>query len=138
MRRLAARYIAGIAGLFFLLPGLWAFFWPQNFATNVATFPPFSRHLVHDMGSFQIGIGVAALAALVTADALTVAFAGAAVGAAFSGTAHILDWGLGGRSFDPIILYGIAALMLVGIWLRRAELTKARARLRERESAAVH
>lgn len=118
------RYAAAVAGVFFLLPGLWAFFFPLNFATNVATFEPYNRHLLHDMGSFQIGLGVAAFAALVWSDALMAVLAGTAVGAAFSGTAHILDWGLGGRPFDPVILYGVAALLLAALVARRTQLVR--------------
>lgn len=58
-----------LAGLFFLAPGIWAFAAPHSFYDQVATFPPYNRHLLHDIGAFQIGIGVALLLALRWSDA---------------------------------------------------------------------
>jgi len=45
----------------FLVFGVWAFGWPHSFYTTIAHFPSFSRHLVHDAGAFQVGIGSAML-----------------------------------------------------------------------------
>ena len=46
-----------ISGLFMLALGIWAFFAPASFA-DFAAFP-YNRHLLHDVGAFQIGLGVA-------------------------------------------------------------------------------
>jgi len=46
---------ATIGGLFMLVLGIWAFFAPASFADFVAF--PYNRHLLHDVGAFQIGIG---------------------------------------------------------------------------------
>ena len=51
-----------IGGLFMLVLGIWAFFPPASFAEFVAF--PYNRHLLHDVGAFQIGIGTTMLLAL--------------------------------------------------------------------------
>jgi hypothetical protein len=51
-----------IGGLFMLVLGIWAFFAPASFAEIVAF--PYNRHLLHDVGAFQIGIGTTMLLAL--------------------------------------------------------------------------
>jgi hypothetical protein len=51
-----------IGGLFMLVLGIWAFFAPASFADFVAF--PYNRHLLHDVGAFQIGIGTTMLLAL--------------------------------------------------------------------------
>lgn len=121
MNRGLTRVAVTLGALFYGLPGLWAFFAPKSFADNVATFPPYSRHLVHDMGSFMIGLAVALVAAMIWSDAVNVAFAGVATASAFSGIAHLLDHGLGGRLADPIFLFGLAVLLVVAMFARRAE-----------------
>jgi len=117
------RVVGWLAAAFFGLPGLWAFLAPANFAANVATFPPFSRHLVHDMGAFMVGLAVVVVAAMFWSDALSAAFLGLAVGAGLSGIAHILDTDLGGRKItDPVTLFGMAALLVAGLVMRRRRL----------------
>ena len=44
-----------LAGLFFLLPGIWAFVAPHAFYDQLATFPPYNRHLLHDIGCGKAG-----------------------------------------------------------------------------------
>ena len=55
-----------IGGLFMLVLGIWAFFAPASFAEFVAF--PYNRHLLHDVGAFQIGIGTTMLLALMWTD----------------------------------------------------------------------
>src|SRR5215203_5183780 len=65
-----------IGGLFMLVLGIWAFFAPASFADFVAF--PYNRHLLHDVGAFQIGIGTTMLLALMWTDGvmMTVGLAG--------------------------------------------------------------
>jgi hypothetical protein len=58
--------------------GIWAFFAPVSFADFVAF--PYNRHLLHDVGAFQIGIGATVLLALLWADSIMVVLAGYVVG----------------------------------------------------------
>jgi hypothetical protein len=109
---------AVLGALAFLVPGIWAFFWPASFYDNIATFPPFNRHLFHDLGAFQLGVGAALLAALIWTDALFVALLGGAVGMVMHAISHFLDHGLGGRDSDAWVLSLVAAVVLIGLALR--------------------
>jgi hypothetical protein len=71
-----------IIGLFTLAFGIWAFFAPASFAEFVAF--PYNRHLLHDVGAFQIGIGATMLLALLWADSIMVVLAGYVVGSSFT------------------------------------------------------
>jgi hypothetical protein len=102
----------------FLVPGVWSFGWPRSFHEHVAMFDPFNLHLFHDVGAFQIGVGVALLGALVWRDALTVALAGGAAGAFVHAVSHVVDRDLGGRPSDPYLLSALALVLLAGFGLR--------------------
>lgn len=107
-----------LGALTFLVPGLWAFFWPDSFHRNVASFDPFNLHLFHDVGAFQLGIGVALLGALWWKDALVVALLGGAAGAVVHFASHLMDRDLGGRSSDPLTLGILALILLTALTLR--------------------
>jgi hypothetical protein len=109
---------AVLAAIAFLVPGIWAFFWPTSFYDNIATFPPYNRHLFHDLGAFQLGVGAALLAALIWSDALFVALFGGAVGMVMHAVSHFLDHGLGGRDSDAWVLTLISVFVLIGLALR--------------------
>jgi uncharacterized membrane protein len=107
-----------LAGVFFLAPGIWAFVAPHSFYDQLAPFPPYNRHLVHDIGAFQIGIGVALLMALRWSDARFVVFAGAAAGAAVHVLSHFIDHDLGGKDTDVFVFGALAVLLVVAAALR--------------------
>ena len=113
------RIIAAVAGLFLAVFGLWAFFGPQSFFDQIATFQPYNRHLIHDIGAFQFGAGATLLVALAWADALGAALAGVAAGSALHAAAHWLDKDLGGRSSDPYFLTILAVVIAAAAVLRR-------------------
>ena len=50
--------VVALSGTWMLAVGLWALFAPRSFATWI-DFPPYAEHLLHDVGAFQIGIGLA-------------------------------------------------------------------------------
>lgn len=116
--RTVTRGAAGVGALLFLVPGIWAFFWPVSFYEHIATFPPYNRHLFHDLGAFQIAVGVALLGALAWTDALFVALLGGAAGMVMHAISHFLDHDLGGRDGDAWVLALVAIVMLVGLALR--------------------
>ncbi len=107
-----------LAVLFFLASGIWAFAAPHSFYDQLATFPPYNRHLLHDIGAFQIGIGAALLLALRWTDARFVVLAGAAAGASVHLVSHIIDHDLGGKDTDVFGLGALAILLLVAAALR--------------------
>jgi hypothetical protein len=58
--------------------GAWAFLAPESFSRFI-DYAPYNRHLIHDAGAFQLGIGAATLLALWWPDGLLVALTGFAV-----------------------------------------------------------
>jgi hypothetical protein len=102
-----------LGAIFFLVPGVWAFFWPRSFYDTIATYPPYNHHLFHDVGAFQIGVGVALLAALVWTDGLLVALAGGSAALLVHTASHFVDHDLGGRESDPWLL-GVLTLLVLG------------------------
>lgn len=113
----AIRVIAALGALFFLVTGGWAFFGPESFFDEVALFPPYNEHLIHDVGAFSLGIGATLVLALVFVDGLLVALGGASVGGVLHTIAHVIDDDLGGRDTDVPGLALLAVLLIAGaIW----------------------
>ncbi len=117
--------LTALGAAFFLVFGLWPFFDAQSFFDQVATFEPFNAHFLHDIGAFQVGIGVTLAAALWRrSDAIFAALAGAGVGSALHAIAHIRDRAddLGGRDTDAFVFGLIAILFLAGAaWRLRSK-----------------
>src|SRR5215216_6677925 len=67
--------------------GAWAFLAPHSFADFI-DYPPYNRHLIHDAGTFQLGIGVTTLLALLWPDGLLAALTGFAVASALHTVSH--------------------------------------------------
>jgi hypothetical protein len=114
----AVKVIVVIGAAVFLIGGIWAFFWPQNFYEVVAEYPPFNLHLFHDAGAFQLGIAAAMLGGLFWQDALFAGLLGGSVGAVTHAISHIMDRNLGGNPSDPWTLSLLAALLVVATVLR--------------------
>ncbi len=112
------KIIAGLGAATMLGFGLWAFLDPRAFYQGVAVWPPFNKHFIHDIGAFQIGLGLTLLLALARGDALFVALAGVGGGAAVHAAAHWIDRDLGGKSSDPWVMTVLAALLVAGAVLR--------------------
>jgi NAD(P)H-binding len=58
---------AWVGALLFTLGGVWALFAPHLFFAVIATYPPYNRHLFHDVGAFQLGIAAALAAGIAVA-----------------------------------------------------------------------
>ena len=107
--------LAGAGATAFLATGLWPFFDAFSFYEDVAEFPPYNGHFLHDVGAFQVGLGATLALALVwRTDALLVALGGSGVGAAFHFVAHVLDEDKGGTDGQMLSLGVFAALLLAG------------------------
>lgn len=110
---------AAIAGAVFLAGfGVWALLGPRSFYDAVASWPPYNRHFLHDIGTFQIAMGAALLLALAYRDALFVALASVGGGQALHAVVHAVDRELGGEPTDPLIFAILAAVLLAGAWRR--------------------
>ncbi len=109
---LAAAWI-GVA--FGVVTGAWSFLAPESFYEVVATYPPFNRHLFHDLGAFQLGIAAGLVAGLFRRTAVAVGLWGGAVGATLHAVSHWIDAGLGGRATDPWLLSLLALVLVAGL-----------------------
>lgn len=127
-KRVSHRIVIGVtalAGLFLLGQGIWALVSPQSFFDEIALFPPYNRHFLHDAGVFQIGLGATLLLALIWRDALLVALAGVGLGATAHAVSHVVDHGLGGRDTDPYSLGLLAAVLIAAAFLRWRDMREA-------------
>ena len=116
---LVSTLVVAAFGMFTLVTGVWALVAPVSFFDNIGHFEPYNRHFLHDVGAFQIGLGAAALFALVwRGDAVLAVLGGLAAGATAHEIAHIADAGIGGRDSDPYTL-GLIAAVLVAVFVWR-------------------
>jgi len=113
------RYVVGVtllAAAFSLIAGVWALFWPGSFAEAVRF--PEHTHFLHDVGAFQIGIGVTLALAVLWRDPVAVVLTGFLVGNTIHAANHAADLDLGGRDSDPWLL-GLASVLIAVALVRR-------------------
>jgi hypothetical protein len=128
---------AAIAGAaLFLLPGAWAFADPASFYDAVALFPPYNRHLLHDVGAFQLGLGTALVLGLAGASGLGVALWAAAIAGVLHAVSHFVDRELGGRETDPLALTLVAVVLVAAALATRREVRRRDATAERRAGAA--
>jgi hypothetical protein len=111
--RTGIRVVVALVAVFFVALGVWALLSPLTFYEQLATYPPYNKHLFHDVGAFQVGIGATLLFALFRRDALQVALLGTSVGTVLHAISHIVDRDLGGESTDPFLLSALALVVLL-------------------------
>ena len=105
-----------LAGIVTVAAGVWALLAPRSFAELVRF--PYSRHFLHDVGAFQVGVGATLLLALAWRDGLALALAGYLVGNSAHALSHFADLGLGGHGWDPWALLALSAVTAVALGLR--------------------
>jgi hypothetical protein len=112
---------AWIAVALFAVTGAWAFVAPHSFFQSVATWPPYNRHLFHDIGAFELGIAAALVAGIAGRSALATGLWGGAVGSVLHAVSHWVDADLGGRSTDPVLLTLLAVVVVAGLIVTEAQ-----------------
>jgi hypothetical protein len=120
-----ARVIALVAGASYLAAGAWAFVAPASFFGSVAGFPPYNQHLLHDVGAFQVGLGIILLLGAATSAALQPALLAVLAASLLHVASHVEDRALGGRPSDPLILAMLCVLLVAGLVLERRAATSA-------------
>jgi hypothetical protein len=95
----------------------WAYCAPHSFVDFV-DYHPYNRHLIHDAGAFQLGIGAAVLLALVQADGLLVALTGFAVASGLHTLSRHTDGHIGGHASDVPFLGLLTLIALFAIYAR--------------------
>jgi peptidoglycan/LPS O-acetylase OafA/YrhL len=113
------RPVAWVAVAFWLVFGIWAFVAPRSFFDQVAVFPPYNEHFLHDAGAFQMGLGAVLVFGLIGWDGLGTALAGTAVAAVMHVIAHAIDSDKGGKSTDIPGLAVLALALVVAAVLAR-------------------
>lgn len=109
-----------LAGALMLGAGVWCLAAPRSFADAVNF--PYSEHFIHDLGAFQVGIGITLLLAVAWSDGLALALAGFLVANTVHAVNHAVDLNLGGRGSDPWLLGAGSLLIAVALALRLREL----------------
>lgn len=97
-----------------LVFGVWAYLTPRSFADYI-NFSPYNQHLTHDAGAFQIGLGVAVLLAVFSADSMVVALSGFVAASALHTLSHYTDRDIGGHSSDVSLLSLVTVIALAGL-----------------------
>ncbi len=108
----AAAMVVGAA--FFVVTGAWAFVAPHSFFVTVAHYPPYNRHLFHDVGALSLGIGAGLALALTRLRGVVVGLGGAAVAAVLHAVSHWMDRSQGGRTSDPWLLSLFGVVLVAG------------------------
>jgi hypothetical protein len=115
-----SRAVAIVAGISFVAVGTWAMLDPASFFASIASFEPYNKHFVQDIGAFQIGLGAVLLLSGASSrpDALVVALLGVGVGATFHFLSHLVGGEHGGVPERDLPLFGLLAAVLVaaGAW----------------------
>ena len=113
--RWVPRAVALVGGVGFVALGVWAMVDPRSFFDALATFEPYNRHFLQDIGAFQIGLGAVLLLAVVPGriDGLAVALLGVGVGAALHTVSHIVGRDLGGTPETDIPFFAVIAILLL-------------------------
>jgi hypothetical protein len=121
---LATRVIGSVIGAFYLLTGAWAFLAPLSFFSTVATFAPPNVHLLHDLGAFQVGLGLALTVPAALRVPLRAPLIAVLVASVLHVLAHVEDIRLGGHpTTDLPVLTLICIALAVGLGLEmRAKL----------------
>ena len=106
------RIVAWVVAGFWIGSGAWAFLAPRSFYDQLATFPPYNVHFLHDIGALSIGLGAVIALALLGASALRAALLGVGIGSAFHVLSHVIDYDL---KSDPADIAGLAAITLAAL-----------------------
>jgi PPOX class probable F420-dependent enzyme len=116
-------YLVTITALIGLLTagiGMWCLSDPRSFA-QFAGFPA-HEHFVHDVGAFQVGLGVLALLALIWSDALVTVLAGYIVANTVHTVNHAVDLDLGGSALQAWALGAASVALVIAFGLRVRQL----------------
>ena len=122
---MATRVVGAVVGVFYLVTGVWAFLAPMSFFSSVATFAPLNIHLLHDVGAFQIGLGLALIVPVALRAPLRAPLIAVLGASLLHVLAHVEDIRLGGHPTTDLpvltlICIALAVALLVEVKARRA------------------
>lgn len=100
--------------------GMWCLVDPISFADAVQFGA--HRHFLHDVGAFQLGLGVTLLLALIWGDALATALAGFVLANTVHTVNHVVDLDVGGSIAQAWALGVVSVALVVAFVLRLRQL----------------
>jgi peptidoglycan/LPS O-acetylase OafA/YrhL len=101
--------------------GAYAFLAPRSFYDQLATFPPYNVHFVHDIGAFSLGLGAVVAFALLGWSARRSALLGVGAGSAVHVVSHLIDYDLKPSPSDiAVFAVGTALAITAGVLIDRA------------------
>lgn len=109
-----------VVGVFTTGIGIWCLIDPSSFADTVGFGA--HRHFLHDVGAFQIGLGIILLLALIWADALATALAGFIVANTVHTVNHVVDLDVGGSVAQAWALGAVSVALVPAFILRLRQL----------------
>ena len=115
-RRNWSRWVAIAIAVFWLGSGLWAFLAPRSFYDQLATFPPYNVHFLHDIGAFSIGLGAVIALLLAGQSGWRSGFFGVGIGSAVHVVSHVIDYDIGGKASDIAAFVVVTALTFAAGW----------------------
>lgn len=116
-------YLVTVTALIGLLTagiGVWCLIASGSFAEFVGF--DAHEHFVHDVGAFQVGLGITLLLALIWSDALATALAGYIVANTVHTVNHIVDLDLGGSVLQAWALGAASVALVIAFVLRLRQL----------------
>jgi PPOX class probable F420-dependent enzyme len=123
LSRLARIYlitVTAVVGALTAAIGIWCLVSPGSFADAVGF--EAHRHFLHDVGAFQVGLGVTLLLALIWADALATALAGFIVANTVHTVNHVVDLDVGGSVGQAWALGVVSVALALAFALRLRQL----------------
>lgn len=112
--------VTALVGVTTVAIGVWCLLDPTSFAGAVGFGE--HQHFLHDVGAFQLGLGIGLLLALIWADALATALAGFVVANTVHAVNHVMDLDLGGSVAQAWLLGGVSVALIVAFGLRLRQL----------------
>jgi len=112
--------VTAVVGIVTAGIGVWCLIDPNSFADSVGF--EAHRHFLHDVGAFQLGLGVTLLLALIWADALATVLAGFIVANTVHTVNHFVDLDVGGSPAQAWILGAVSVALVLAFVLRLRQL----------------
>jgi hypothetical protein len=109
---LATRVIGAVVGTFYLITGAWSFLAPMSFFSSVASFAPPNVHLLHDLGAFQVGLGLALALPVPLRMPLRAPLIAVLAASVLHVLAHIEDIRLGGHPTTDLPILALICIVL--------------------------
>jgi PPOX class probable F420-dependent enzyme len=109
-----------LAGVGTSVAGVWCLVAPRSFAELVDF--PYNEHFLHDLGAFQLGLGLALMLAVVWTDALATTTAGFLAANTAHAVNHVTDLDLGGNAAQAWLIAAVSVAVAVALWVRLRQL----------------